>query len=163
LNRKGFPGYPKIGLHLTSGVSDVWKTASACPTRGRTGRRGSAVKASGDAGIPAIDRTVQTQTVPEGRAFIFGTEQSAPLQLWHHLTGEILEALGQVGRYDVETVRAALHKPLLDQIRNRFYRPDGLYVTAGDAEPQHQLTDGEVLAAGQFQLLQETAAAIFRR
>src|SRR5215470_9991932 len=58
-------------------------------------------------------RALEPEVLAQRRAFVFGPEQAAPLQLRNHQRDEVVERAGQIGRHHVEAVAGVGAEPFL--------------------------------------------------
>jgi hypothetical protein len=68
-------------------------------------------------GVP-VDRALQTEVFAKSGSLIFGAENAAPMQFWHHKLNKVVQAARQVRGHDVEAVAGVLGKPSLHVIGN---------------------------------------------
>src|SRR5215831_13836432 len=91
----------------------------------------------------------QTESVSQRRSRIVAPEQPAPLQFRYDALDEIVEALGNVGKHDVEPIARPFKKPLLHLVSDGGGRTDKRQPTIA-AQPLRKLPDVQPLSSRQL-------------
>ena len=71
----------------------------------------------------AVFRAWQAEIFAQGFAFVLAPEQAAPLQFWHHLRADVVEAARQIRKLHDEAVGGFGHEPFLHLIGEVFAVP----------------------------------------
>src|ERR1700682_5069679 len=93
-------------------------------------------------------RAPQAEVIAQGLAFVVVPEETALLQFGHDEIDEILEALVEVGRHDVEPVRRALGEPFLQRVGDRRRRSAEHPVSARGGVEVVEIAQRHAVASG---------------
>src|SRR5215468_8351102 len=91
----------------------------------------------------------QTESVSQRRTGILAPEQPAALQFRYDAFDEIIEALGNVGKHDVEAIACPFKKPLLHFVSNGGSGTNKRQPTIA-AQPLRKLSDVQPLSFRQL-------------
>ena len=92
-----------------------------------------------------VCRTGQPEMIAEGLAFIFGSEQSAPLELRYNQFDEEFRSPRQVGWKQDEPVRRALLEPFFESIGNCLGIAHDFSAASAATKIQKHLANGDTV------------------